>query len=49
LAWLLAGRMGETGVWWSFPIGWLVGLVLSYLYYLTGTWKRKSVLRYPAG
>jgi putative MATE family efflux protein len=49
LAWLLANRMGETGIWWSFPIGWLVGLVLCYLYYLTGSWKRKSVVRHPAG
>jgi len=47
-AFLLADRMGETGIWWSMPTGWLVGLVLSYLYYLTGAWKRKSVVRQTA-
>jgi putative MATE family efflux protein len=47
-AFLLAEKMGETGIWWSIPSGWLVGLVLSYLYYLTGSWKRKSVVRQAA-
>ena len=44
-AFFLSERMGETGIWWSMPTGWVVGLVLSYLYYLTGSWKRKSVVR----
>jgi putative MATE family efflux protein len=44
-AFLLSGKMGAAGIWWSIPTGWLVGLVLSYLYYLTGSWKRKSVVR----
>jgi len=43
-AYFLSERLGETGIWWSMPTGWLVGLVLSYLYYLTGAWKRKSVV-----
>jgi len=43
-AYFLSERLGETGIWWSMPVGWLVGLVLSYLYYLTGAWKRKSVV-----
>jgi putative MATE family efflux protein len=47
-AFLLAEKMGETGIWWSIPSGWLVGLVLSYLYYLTGSWKRKTVVRQAA-
>jgi Na+-driven multidrug efflux pump len=47
-AFLLSEKMGETGIWWSIPMGWLVGLVLSYLYYLTGSWKRKSVVRKAA-
>jgi len=36
---------GITGVWWSVPIGWLTGLILSYLYYLSGRWKTKTVIR----
>jgi MATE family, multidrug efflux pump len=43
-AYFLSERLGETGIWWSMPTGWIMGLVLSYLYYLTGSWKRKSVV-----
>jgi len=43
-AWILSKRIGETGIWWAIPIGWSVGLTLSYIYYKTGNWKRKSVI-----
>jgi putative MATE family efflux protein len=43
-AFILSDRFGETGIWWSIPVGWFVGLVLSCLYYLTGAWKRKSIV-----
>lgn len=33
LAFVLAGMMGITGVWWSWPIGWLVGTIFSVYYY----------------
>jgi len=33
--------MGEKAVWWSAPAGWMVGLILSFLYYNNGRWKRK--------
>ncbi|MFW5820494.1 MAG: MATE family efflux transporter [Bacteroidota bacterium] len=42
-AWFLSERMGEKGIWWAVPIGWGAGLILSFLYYLTGKWKTKSV------
>jgi putative MATE family efflux protein len=48
-AFALSDRFGETGIWWSIPVGWLVGLVFLYLYYLTGAWKRKAVVRSHAG
>lgn len=41
----LAELMGPKGIWWGIPIAWIVGMVLSYLYYLTGRWKTKSILR----
>ncbi len=44
LAILLSDSMGETGVWWAIPIGWISGMILSYLYYLTGRWKTKGVV-----
>ena len=44
-AWLFSSRIGETGIWWAIPAGWAAGLILSFLYYLTGRWKRKVVVR----
>jgi putative MATE family efflux protein len=41
----LAERMGPTGIWWAVPIGWAVGMTLSYFYYLSGKWKGKSVVK----
>lgn len=44
LAFFLSAKMGETGIWWAIPIGWISGMVLSYIYYLTGRWKTKGVV-----
>jgi Na+-driven multidrug efflux pump len=44
-AWTLSKSIGETGIWWSNPAGWAIGLILSYLYYLTGRWKSKVVVK----
>jgi putative MATE family efflux protein len=46
IAWFLSERIGSVGIWWSIPAGWFVGVVLSYFYYLTGNWKKKSVVKY---
>ncbi len=43
-AYFLSDKIGETGIWWSIPIGWSIGALCSYLYYLTGKWKSKSVV-----
>ena len=43
-AWILSRGLGETGIWWSMPIGWFVGFSLSFIYYLTGNWKKKVVI-----
>lgn len=47
-AFLLSSRMGETGIWWSIPIGWTMGMTLTMLYYRTGRWKKKVVVSKPA-
>lgn len=39
----LSTAMGETGIWWAIPIGWGCGLLMSYLYYLSGKWKNLSI------
>jgi putative MATE family efflux protein len=38
--------IGIHGVWWSIPIGWLVGLIIYYAYYRSGRWRRKAVVKY---
>ncbi|MEZ5084398.1 MAG: MATE family efflux transporter [Bacteroidales bacterium] len=45
-SYFLSQNMGETGIWWAIPIGWFLGMILSYLYYLTGRWKRKAIIKY---
>jgi putative MATE family efflux protein len=45
LAWLFSHRIGETGIWWAIPAGWLIGLILYYLYYSTGRWRTKVVVK----
>jgi len=46
LSWYLSQRMGETGIWWAIPIGWFLGMFVSYIYYLTGKWKTKVVVKH---
>lgn len=46
MAWFLSGKIGATGIWWSIPAGWMIGLTLSFLYYKSGRWKKKSVVKY---
>ncbi len=45
LAVSLSKHFGVNGIWWAIPIGWSMGLLGSYLYYLTGKWKTKGVVR----
>ena len=37
--------MGAEGIWWSIPTGWGIGLLLSIIYYRTGRWKTKAVVK----
>ncbi len=45
LAYLLSKKFGYIGIWWSIPIAWFFGMILSYLYYKTGRWKFKSLIK----
>jgi len=42
---LFSKHMGETGIWWSIPAGWAMGLILTIIYYRTGKWKTKVVVK----
>jgi putative MATE family efflux protein len=46
MAWFLSEKIGATGIWWAIPAGWLIGLALSFLYYKSGRWKKKAVVKY---
>ena len=41
LAFVFASFMGSTGIWTSWPVGWTVAAILSVIFYLSGTWKKK--------
>jgi len=45
IASFLSEFMGPDGIWWSIPIAWSVGAVCSYLYYRSGRWKNKGVVK----
>lgn len=45
-AWILSRYFGMDGIWWSIPVAWFIGMVLSYLYYLKGNWKKKVVVKH---
>jgi putative MATE family efflux protein len=44
-AWILSQYFGVDGIWWSIPVAWFIGMLLSYLYYLKGNWKKKVVVK----
>jgi putative MATE family efflux protein len=46
LAYFLSRRMGASGIWWAIPAGWFIGLTLAFLYYKTGRWKTKAVVKF---
>ncbi|MBE6024378.1 MAG: MATE family efflux transporter [Cellulosilyticum sp.] len=40
LSFILAYFWGTIGIWVSWPIGWIIGMLLSCLFYKTGTWEK---------
>lgn len=42
----LSRIIGSDGIWWGIPIGWGFGFAFSGIYYLTGRWKNKAVVKY---
>ena len=43
-AYLLAHFFGRDSIFYSYAIGWAIGLVIGLIYYLTGRWKNKSII-----
>jgi putative MATE family efflux protein len=46
IAYLLSAKIGAQGIWWAIPAGWFIGLSLSFIYYKTGRWKTRSVVKF---
>jgi putative MATE family efflux protein len=44
-SWFLAQHFGPKGIWWGIPVAWGIGAVFSYIYYRTGCWRTKSVVK----
>jgi len=45
IAYFLSKEIGETGIWWAIPIAWAVGMIGSAVYYFSGKWKNKGVVK----
>ncbi|MEA4890886.1 MAG: MATE family efflux transporter [Clostridiaceae bacterium] len=45
LAYFLADRFGRDNMFFSFPLGWLIGLAIVLPYYFSGRWRSKSMVR----
>lgn len=46
VSYYLSLEMGHIGIWWGIPIAWFVGVTASFLYYKTGKWKTKAVVKH---
>ena len=46
LCYYLSMDMGVIGIWWGIPGAWLAGALLSFIYYLTGKWKSKALVKF---
>ncbi|HDQ16248.1 MAG TPA: MATE family efflux transporter [Bacteroidetes bacterium] len=46
LSYYMSQNMGTDGIWWGIPIAWAFGFMMSYIYYLSGKWKNKGVVKY---
>lgn len=41
----MSSFMGVNGIWWALPVSWIIGLLATWLYYLSGQWKNKGVVK----
>jgi len=49
LAFSLSGEIGVNGIWWAEPAGWFVGMIILIIYYFTGKWKGKVIVKPESG
>lgn len=41
----LSSKIGTIGIWWGIPIGWVIGAIFSGVYFSTGRWKKKVIIK----
>ena len=46
VSWFLSLKIGTNGIWWGIPIAWFFGWLFSYIYYKSGRWRSKAVVKY---
>ena len=44
LAYVLAAVVGEKAIWYSIPMGWIVGLLIGLFRYKSGKWQRSKLI-----
>ncbi len=47
LAVVFSKHFGVNGIWWAIPAGWSAGMLGSLIYYLSGKWKNKGIIKQP--
>ncbi|MFC2097036.1 MATE family efflux transporter [Bacteroidota bacterium] len=47
ISYFLSEKIGTNGIWWGIPISWGSGLLIAVVYYFTGIWKNKAVVKAP--
>jgi putative MATE family efflux protein len=45
-SYFLSQRIGTDGIWWGIPIAWFFGFLLALIYYRSGKWKTKGVVKH---
>ena len=46
-SYLLSPLLGYPGIWWAYPVGWVVGTALSVIFLLRGKWKKQIISPSP--
>ena len=45
LAYQLSSHFGRVGIWWGIGLSITIGLIVTYIYYKIGYWKKRSVVK----
>ena len=44
LAFIFADLFGVTGVWWAWPFGWTAAVIIIFVFYISGSWKKHQLI-----